>query len=42
VLGEVAFGRDGDGARVGVEGEDVVERDGQEGEVDGHCGRFVC
>jgi hypothetical protein len=27
---------------VGVQGEDVVERDGQEGEVEDHGGRFCC
>ena len=39
MLREIAFCRDGNGASVGVEGQDVVERDGQEGEVDEHGGR---
>jgi hypothetical protein len=38
VLRQVALGRDGDGASVGIHGQDIVERDREEGEVDGHDG----
>jgi hypothetical protein len=42
VLAQVAFGGDGDGAPMGPEGEDIIERNREEGEVDGHCGCGCC
>lgn len=41
VFAQVAFGRDGDGPPMWVECEDIVERNREEWEVDGHDGGCV-